>query len=118
MAAEGQTYIVGQGGAVKAGDTLTLHLTGLPQRATWPRNVALLVSAVILVAGAWGATRGAAAPHQHARRGQLNTRRDKLFTELAGLETERRKGTVDPARYAARRADLVTSLEDLYAELE
>jgi hypothetical protein len=118
MAAEGQNYIVGQGGAVKAGDTVTLTLTGLPHRAIWPRNVALFFAAVILATGAWGATRGTVAPHQNARRGQLNTRRDKLFTELAGLEAERRKGTVDAPAYAARRADLVTSLEDLYAELE
>jgi hypothetical protein len=118
MAAEGQNYIVGQGGAVKAGDTVTLTLTGLPHRAAWPRNVALLCAAVILAAGAWGATRGAVAPHQNARRGQLHTRRDTLFTELAGLEAERRKGTVDAPAYAARRAELVTSLEDLYAELE
>jgi len=118
MAAEGHNYIVGQGGAVKAGDTVTLKFTGLPHRATWPRNVALLVSTAILAAGAWGAMRGTAGTPRSARRGQLNTRRDKLFTELADLETERRKGAVDPARYAARRADLVTSLEDLYVELE
>jgi hypothetical protein len=118
MAAEGQNYIVGQGGAVKAGDTVTLTLTGLPHRATWPRNIALLVSAVILGAGAWGATRGTAANPPSPLRGRLNARRDKLFTELAGLEAERRKGTVDPERYAARRADLVTALEDLYVELE
>jgi hypothetical protein len=118
MAAEGQTYIVGQGGAVKAGDTVTLTFTGLPHRATWPRNVALLVSTVILAAGAWAAMRGTGGTVQSTRRGQLNTRRDKLFTELADLETERRKGAVDPARYAARRAELVTSLEDLYVELE
>lgn len=118
MAADGQNYIVGQGGAVKAGDTVTLKLTGLPHRATWPRNVALLFSAVILAAGAWGATRGTAANPQSALRGRLNARRDKLFTELAGLEAERRKRALDPERYAARRADLVTSLEDLYVELE
>lgn len=118
MAAEGQTYIVGQGGAMKAGDTLTLQFTGLPHRATWPRNVALLVSFVVLAAGVWGATKGTAGTPQTARRGQLTARRDRLFTELADLEAERRKGAVDPARYAARRADLVTSLEDLYVELE
>ena len=42
MNADGQTYIVGQGGAVKAGDTVTLTLSDLPHRPTWPRNVALL----------------------------------------------------------------------------
>ncbi len=118
MAADGQNYIVGQGGAVKAGDTVTLTLTGLPHRAVWPRNVALLLSTIILAAGAWGATRGSATPHHHARRGHLNTRRDKLFAELASLEAQRRKGAVDAPAYDRRRAELVTSLEDLYAELE
>jgi hypothetical protein len=118
MAAEGQNYIVGQGGAVKAGDTVTLTLTGLPHRATWPRNVALLLAAVILAGGAWGTTRGIVAPHQQARRGQLNARRDRLFGELASLEVQRREGAVTASAYASRRADLVTSLEDLYAELE
>ncbi len=54
-AAEGQVYIVGQAGGVRAGDTLTLTLSGLPHRPTWPRNVALLIAAIILAAGAWGA---------------------------------------------------------------
>ena len=118
MAADGQTYIVGQGGALKAGDTLTLTLSGLPHRAVWPRNVALLISGVILLAGAWGATRGSATPDQKERRGHLNARRDKLFSELANLEAARRKGAIEAPAYAARRADLVTDLEDLYAELE
>lgn len=118
MPADGQVFIVGQGGAIKAGDTLTLTLTGLPHRAVWPRNVALLLSAVILAAGAWGATRGSATPRQSARRGQLQARRDKLFSELATLEGHRRTGSVNAHAYASRRADLVTSLESLYAELE
>jgi len=46
MAAEGQTYIVGQGGGVRAGDTVTLSLSGLPHRPTWPRNIALLLAVV------------------------------------------------------------------------
>ncbi|HEX4566473.1 MAG TPA: hypothetical protein VH138_07555 [Vicinamibacterales bacterium] len=58
MAAEGQTYIVGQGGGVRAGDSVTLTLSGLPHRVTWPRNIALLLAAVILCAGAWGAAGG------------------------------------------------------------
>ena len=117
MAADGQTFIVGQGGAVRAGDSVTLTLTGLPHRATWPSTVALLLAGIILAAGAWGATRGGArAPSR--RRDQLNARRDKLFAELAALDAQRRKGTVDPPAYATRREQLVTALEDLYAGLE
>jgi hypothetical protein len=118
MPADGQTFIVGQGGAVKAGDTLTFKLTGLPHRTVWPRNIALFLSAVILAGGAWGAMRNSATPGQSTRRGQLQARRDRLFGELAALETQRRKGTIESPTYASRRADLVTSLEALYADLE
>jgi hypothetical protein len=117
MPADGQTYIVGQGATVKAGETVTLTLSGLPHRATWPRNVALLISIIVLGAGAWGATRGGS-PQQASRRQQMHTRRDKLFAELAGLEEQRRKGSVDARAYATRREQLVTALEDLYAGLE
>src|SRR6476661_8513335 len=36
MPADGQVFIVGQGGALKAGDTVTVTLSGLPHRSTWP----------------------------------------------------------------------------------
>ena len=118
MPADGQTFIVGQGGAMKAGDTLTFKLSGLPHRSVWPRNVALFLAAVIVAGGAWGATRSGPTPGHSARRGQLQARRDKLFGELAALEVQRRTGTIDSPAYASRRADLVTSLEALYADLE
>jgi len=118
MQADGQIFLVGQGGAVRAGDTITLTLTGLPHRAAWPRNVALLLAGVILAAGAWGASRGGATAKQTAHRGQLHARRDKLFSELAALDTQRRQGTVDARVYASRREQLVTALEDLYVGLD
>ena len=62
MTAEGQTYIVGQGGGVRAGDSVTLTLSGLPHRATWPRNIALTLAAIVLAAGAWGAAAGPKPP--------------------------------------------------------
>ena len=117
MAADGQTYVVGDGGAVKAGDTMTLTLASLPHRATWPRNVAVLLAAVILAAGAWGATRGGRVANS-SRRTQMEKRRDQLFTELAALEAQRGRGELDAQVYASRRERLVTSLEDVYAGLE
>ena len=117
MQAEGQTYIVGQGGAVRAGDTVTLTLSGLPHRAEWPKTVALLLAGLILAAGIWGA-RGAVTAPQSARRGQMNARRAKLFAELASLDAQRPKGTIEAGAYASRREQLVSALEDLYAGLE
>jgi len=116
--ADGQSFILGQGGAVKAGDTLTLILSGLPHHASWPQNLTLLLSAIIIGAGIWGASRGSVNPRQTARRGQLQARREKLFADLAALEAQRRAGSVNPSAYASRRADLVTSLEGVYVELE
>jgi hypothetical protein len=117
MSADGQTYIVAEGGPVKAGDTVTLTLGTLPHRPTWPRNLALALAIVVLGAGAWGASRGPS-PQQASRRQQMHARRDKLFADLAALEAQRRAGTMDPRAYATRREQLVTALEDLYAGLE
>ena len=118
MEANGQTFVVAQGGAVRAGDTLTLTLSALPHRPSWPAYLALTFAAVILVVGAWSATRGRTAPDEDARRRQLHGDRDKLFAELASLEARRRKGTIDAPAYAPRRADLVAELEGLYAQIE
>jgi hypothetical protein len=119
MPAEGQAYIVGQGPALKAGDTLTITFTGLPHAATWPRNVAIALAVIILIGGAFAATRpGPATAAEAARRKKLQTKRDRLFTELTALEQDQRRGAVDRDRYAARRRELVTSLERVYAELD
>jgi hypothetical protein len=116
--AEGQNYIVGQGGAVRAGETLSLTLSGLPHRSTWPRNIALTLAALILGAGAWGAARLRPAPGEKDRRRQMQAQRDALFAQLTALEAHRRQGKIDQSAYAARRETLVGALEDLYAGLD
>jgi hypothetical protein len=118
MSSEGQVYVVGQGGAVKAGDVVSLTLTGLPHRPSWPKTLSLVAAVVILAGGAWGAVRNRETPKQAGRRGQLQARREKLFSELAALEAQRRKGSVDARAYAARREALVTALEEVYAGIE
>ena len=55
MTAEGETYIVGQGPPLAAGSDVTFAFTGLPHAPTWPRNVALALAVVILLAGAFAA---------------------------------------------------------------
>src|SRR6185437_13218191 len=100
------------------GDTVSITLSGLPHRPAWPKWAALAVAALILSVGAWSATRGKPDSGAADGRAKLQARREKLFTELASLETARRKGAVDAASYATRREALVTALEDLYAGID
>jgi hypothetical protein len=117
MSADGNTYIVAEGGALKAGDTLSLTLSGLPSRPTWPRNAAVALAVAILAAGAYSASLRPRTAEPPARQ-HLQSRREKLFAELAALEAQRRKGAIDADTYAARRESLVTALEDLYRGLD
>lgn len=117
MPAEGHTYIVAQGGALAAGDTLSLTLSGLPARPTWPRNIAVGLAVLIVCAGIYGAYRKPTVAEPASRR-VLQQRREKLFVDLAALESQRRKGTIEPDAYATRRESLVTALEDLYRGLD
>jgi hypothetical protein len=119
MTTEGQAYILGQGPGLKAGDTLTIELTGLPAPATWPRNLALAVAVLILAGGGWLAARPrSGAGETDGRAKQLKARRERLFEKLAALEKERAAAAVDAERYAARRRELLSALEKVYAELD
>jgi hypothetical protein len=119
MAADGQTYIVGQGPALKAGDTLVFAFTGLPHHATWPRNLALALAVMVLAGGVWGALRSSqSVAAADVRRKKLEAKRDRLFAELATLEEQHREHPGDPERHAARRRELVTALERVYADMD
>ncbi len=117
MTADGGSYIIAQGGQLPAGGALSLTLSGLPSRPTWPRNVTVGLAAVILAVGAFAASRHPRTDETPSRR-NLQGRREQLFSELAALEGERRKGTIDAETYADRRESLVTALEDLYRGLD
>ncbi len=119
MTSEGQTFLVGRGPGLKAGDVLTLNFTGLPHHATWPRNVALALASVILAGGIWGGVRSnRAIAGEATRRKKLAATRERLFAELATVEEQHRGGTIDPQRYTERRRELVTALERVYAEMD
>jgi hypothetical protein len=119
MTAEGQTYIVGQGPAVKAGDAVTFTFTNLPHEPVWPRNLALALVAIILGGGVWGSLRARTRPAaDDTRRNRLEARRTQLFAELTSVEHEHRAGRLDPTRYAARRGELLSALERVYADLD
>jgi hypothetical protein len=55
---------------------------------------------------------------ESARRQKLDQRRERLFTDLAVVEQQRRAGSLDEARYASRRAELMRALERVFAELD
>jgi len=115
--AQADTYLLGQGGAIDAGGRLAFAISGLPHHPVWPRNVALGLAALVLLAGVWASARPArAVAAEEARRQKLMARRDKLFAELAGLEAQRARG-LDEARYDAQRSALVEALERIYVEL-
>jgi hypothetical protein len=119
MPLQGETFIVGKGPAVPAGQVLRFSLSGLPHAPVWPRNVALALAGIILAAGAWGSRRRLPAREANQdRRKRLDAKRDRLFAELTSIEQQHRENTIDPERYAARRRELLASLERVYAQLD
>jgi hypothetical protein len=118
MSAQGQAYILARGPAVKAGDTVAITLSGLPHEAIWPRYLALALAVLILSAGALAARGRGSAADDAAHRRKLHAHRDRLFGQITALEEEHRKGHIDEHRYAARRRELLASLEHVYAQLD
>jgi hypothetical protein len=119
MPAQGNLYIAGRGGPVASGEVLTFKFTGLPHAAAWPRNVAIGLAVVILAVGGWAAFGPRKSKDlESVERQALESRRDHLFNELMALEAQQREQSVDPERFTARRAELIASLERVYAALD
>ena len=57
MPLQGQTFIVGKGPAIPAGQVIAFTFTGLPHQPVWPRNLALSLALAILCAGVWASVR-------------------------------------------------------------
>jgi len=117
-AVEGTPVIIGAGGTLPAGQPFSLRVTGLPHHNSTPRRIALTLAAVIAFAGIWASTRRSDPSSQANERKRLVARREKLFQELVRLEHDQRRGRVDGRRFAARREELLTSLEQVYSALD
>ena len=118
MTASGESFIAGTGGAVSAGQPITLTIDNLPHRSAIPRWTALGLAGVIIVAGVWVARRSDDATARAAERKRLIARREKLFADLVRLENDRRSGKVADARYESRRESLIGTLEQIYGALD
>jgi hypothetical protein len=119
MAAEGEVFIAASGGPVAADQPIALVLSDLPHHSGAPRLIALMLAVAIVMVGAWAATRKSPAePTAAAERKRLIARREKLLADLVRVETELRSGRGDRARQAARRAELVSALEQVYGALD
>jgi hypothetical protein len=115
---EGETIIGGMGGPVAAGEPIALSLSDLPHHSAVPRWSALSIASVILVAGIWAATRKHDGSTEEAERKRLVARREKLFGDLLKIERDRRNGRGDPDKLAARREELMSSLDHIYGVLD
>ena len=113
----GQTYILGAGSGIPAGGTLTFELAGLPHHSTGPRRIALVLAVLIIGCGVW-ATVTSGDSVSAGRHQTLQGRREQLFRDLVRLERQHRSGTIDPTRYATRRQELVTRLDQVYGKLD
>ena len=111
----GWPAIRGGGGRVNAGDTLVLHLTGLPAHSNTPRNATLLAAVVTFALGAWFAFSPAKA--RAAQDTKLHARREKLMNEVVALERKRRTRPLSEAD-EARLQRVTAELERVIAELD
>jgi hypothetical protein len=114
--ASGAPFLMATGGRVNAGDTLTIHLSGLPHQNRTVRDIGVALGVGVLAIGLWFGIRG-----QPARKGEvekLAQRKEKLFAELVQLEEQQRAGRVDAARFEARRQTLMAQLERVMSELD
>ena len=112
---DGQPFIMATGPRLNAGDTLVLHLTGLPAQSQTPRNIALLAAVVIFAIGAWFAISPARA--HAAQDARLNAQREQLLSDLVTLERKRRAKPLSDAD-EARLQRLTSDLERVIAELD
>ena len=115
---DGETIIGGMGGPVATGRPISLSLSDLPHHSSVPRWSTLSIASVIVLAGIWAATRKDNGTSHEAERKRLVARREKLFGDLLKIERDRRNGRGDPEKLAARRDELVSSLEHIYGLLD
>ena len=115
MTSDGQQFIMGTGGRINAGETVSVNLSGMPAQSLWPRNVALGVAALVFAVGLWMAVSPQAA--RAAEGAKLETRRERLLSEVVALERKRRQKPLAAAD-EMRLQRLTSDLEKVMAALD
>jgi hypothetical protein len=111
--AEGKKYFTGTGPGLKAGETLTLVIEGLPYHPRWPRYTALTVAGLIVAGGLWlmfGLPVDAS-----TRIKDLERRRATLLARLQALE---QGGEALGTEHREERDAVLHDLEGVYALLD
>jgi len=116
MNTDGQSFIMGTGGRLNAGDTLVLNFSGLPAHSQTPRYAALALAVGIFVVGGWFAFGMKRVPAT-SDTGLLKAERDKLMTEVVALERRRRERGLSETE-TARMHRLSANLERIMADLD
>jgi hypothetical protein len=111
--ADGKKYFTGTGPGLKAGETLTLVVEGLPFHPTWPRYTALTIAGLIVVAGLWLMFGMPVDPS--LRIAQLEARRSDLLSRLQRLEHAGEPASED---LREERDAVLRDLEGVYALLD
>jgi hypothetical protein len=111
-------FIVGTGPAIAAGAEISLSLSGIPTRSSAWRRLTIGLVVIILMVGAWAVFSARPGEAESVRRAELQARRERLLSDLARLEEQRRSGAATPTRYASRRSELTAQLERVYGELD
>ncbi len=112
----GKVFAVGNGGAMAAGSTLVINLTGVPAHSRAPRYIALGLAGIVVALGVWLSISGSR--KNSAAREALTARREQLLEQLAQLEAGKRDGKLSPERYTSKRQRIVGELEQIYGELD
>ena len=115
MTSDGQQFIMGTGGRINAGETVSVNLSGMPAQSRWPRNVALGAAALVFAVGLWMAVSPQAA--RAAEGAKLETRRERLLSEVVALERKRRQKPLAAAD-EMRLQRLTSDLEKVMAALD
>jgi len=110
---EGKKYVTGTGPGLKAGETLTLVVEGLPHHPTWPRYTALILAGLVVAAGLWLMFR--VPVDVPSRIKNLEARRTALLARLQRLEHGGEPATEE---LREERDAVLRDLEGVYALLD